>query len=218
MSLSPSRSLHSVVLGAVACLGLLASPGCGGRSGLGTEDGGTAGSGGAAAHGAAGKTGAAGAPATGQAGAPGAAGAPGVAGAPGTAGATGFAGTTGAAGTPATGEAGSGGGCGAVCTIYCQWGHVRDAAGCELCQCNPPPACSPGECGPPPFIPAHPPCPGGGSFSVTCTRNPMGACEWTGACQACPVATCNSMCPFGNQTDANGCPTCACNPPPVCGP
>ena len=165
--------------------------------GLGTDDGGSPDVGGAT--GAAGKTGGAGTT--------------------GTAGLTGTAGVTGAGGTSATGQAGAGGSCGAVCDIFCQWGHATDAAGCPLCKCNPPPQCQPADCGPQPLIPAHPPCSGGGSFSVTCTRNDMGACVWTGACQGCPATTCPlSMCPYGIQTDANGCAICACNPPPKCTP
>ncbi len=31
---------------------------------------------------------------------------------------------------------------GAMCDLYCPYGYMRDATGCELCKCNPPPACT----------------------------------------------------------------------------
>jgi hypothetical protein len=214
-----SCSSRSVVLGALSGVALLLAAGCGGRTGLGPDDGGSPDSRGAT--GVAGRTGGAGttgtAGVTGTAGATGVAGTTGTAGTIGTAGTTGTAGVTGAAGTSATGQAGAGGSCGALCDIFCQWGNATDAAGCPLCKCNPPPSCQPADCGPAPSIPVHPPCAGGGVFSVTCTRNDVDACTWTGACQACPATACPpTMCPYGTRTDANGCATCACNPPPVC--
>jgi hypothetical protein len=34
----------------------------------------------------------------------------------------------------------------------------------------------------------------------------------------CPAIGCATKCAYGEKTDANGCTTCVCNPPPVCGP
>ncbi len=39
-----------------------------------------------------------------------------------------------------------GGQCGPVCAIYCPYGHVKDADGCDTCTCKPAPDA--GQCGP----------------------------------------------------------------------
>jgi hypothetical protein len=195
--------------------------GCGSIS-LGPDAGTGAGGNDAGATGAAGTRGQAGT--SGSAGTTGSAGATGAAGMSGTgaAGTTGHAGTTGAAGTGGhggTGAAGSGG-CPGVCgNVSCPYGFQLDASGCSTCVCNPTPACTTEECGgPPPF--AQPMCPNGKIIPPACNRNADGKCTWKApSClTVCPAIACPAIfCPYGNTTDpATGCPTCGCNPGPMC--
>jgi hypothetical protein len=137
--------------------------------------------------------------------------------------------------------------CGPVCDIYCEYGHVLDAKGCETCSCNPAPAAPKVSCG---GI-AGLACPGGGK----CVDDPSDGCDpqkggadCGGICQciqtvdciqgakfdsspkvcACvppspvppPVCgpVCQIFCEHGNVLDASGCPICKCNPPPTTDP
>ena len=138
--------------------------------------------------------------------------------------------------------------CGPVCDLYCAYGHVLDAQGCELCGCNPPPV-DKVSCGGFAGIA----CPGGGK----CADDPTDSCDpkaggadCGGICQcvqtvacvqgakfdnsphvcACvgqvvpppppPVCgpVCQIFCEYGNVLDAAGCPTCKCNPAPAADP
>jgi hypothetical protein len=94
---------------------------------------------------------------------------------------------------------------------------VVDPNGCPTCACNPPPAaCAIDECPPPPPY-AQPLCPDGKVVPPACTRSRDGTCAWTPpTCSViCPAIACPQQpCPYGSIPDANGCPTCGCNPPP----
>ncbi|HET6279352.1 MAG TPA: hypothetical protein VFH73_00240 [Polyangia bacterium] len=120
-------------------------------------------------------------------------------------GGAGMGGGIGGAGGP-VGKGGSGGAvmCPPVCDIFCANGNVRDANGCELCKCNPPPACQPVAC--------KLGCPNGykkdGNGCDTCACNPPP--------NVCPALGCLPMCAYGTKKDANGCETCQCNPAPTC--
>jgi hypothetical protein len=106
-----------------------------------------------------------------------------------------------------------------------------------ICQCPPLPcpsnapfnsdpavcACVPNTPPPPPPVRcggiAGIPCPGAGKCvddpSDSCDPNNGGA-DCGGICQqpsSCPPV-CAIFCAYGNVSDANGCPTCTCNPPP----
>ena len=90
----------------------------------------------------------------------------------------------------------------------------RAPNGCEACACVPAASCRASDCGPPPPVAR---CPDGDGPSVTCEAGADGACAWNvGTCNTCPPLTCDVACAFGHVQDESGCPTCACNPPPVC--
>jgi hypothetical protein len=105
-----------------------------------------------------------------------------------------------------------------VCgNVYCPYGMMADVNGCTTCQCNPPPACTPADCGPSPG--AAYVCPDGSTAGATCRRGADDACTWT--IVPCPnsCATevmCNIACRNGYQKDPNGCLTCNCLPDGDC--
>ncbi len=112
-----------------------------------------------------------------------------------------------------------------ACDPYCPNGVLTDANGCPTCECAPAPACqTDADCAPGEScetIACPPPCTSG-----NCPMIPAG-CTTADAgktIQACvPGSTCGDTvpacdCPKGEvsttTTDANGCPTCACEPAP----
>jgi hypothetical protein len=78
--------------------------------------------------------------------------------------------------------------------------------------------CSNAECGPGPKTPTIL-CPDGSTAGPVCQRNPDGRCGWIiTMCPTpppCPPIRCLAACPNGYVTDANGCQTCQCLPPPA---
>ena len=104
----------------------------------------------------------------------------------------GAAGAGGGTGGPSDGGGQAGGGqaggnpgpmCGPVCDIFCQYGNVKDASGCPICQCNPPPgpppACEAKSCPQPaPGAPNHM-CPDGKTVGgPACVALADGTCGW----------------------------------------
>jgi hypothetical protein len=115
---------------------------------------------------------------------------------------------SGAAGAAGTGAAGSGmAGTGA---------SGSGAAGAS----GAPGACADADCGAKPH--SLPFCPNGAPNPPICAHAADGSCAWMEpSCPAaCPALGCNPFCVAGFKLDANGCPTCTCNPTPgpVCGP
>jgi hypothetical protein len=57
--------------------------------------------------------------------------------------------------------------------------------------------------------------------AYACERGSDGKCGWQkGGCRICSAVTCKLYCEAGWKTGTDGCPICACNPPPpvpVCG-
>jgi hypothetical protein len=99
-----------------------------------------------------------------------------------------------------------------VCNIYCPWGNVTDANGCQLCQCKPAPACTQNECGPPPPF-AQPICQGGTVIAAKCVRGTDDKCSWQGPICSCPDIVCPAIaCPAGSAAKAAPptCQTCGC--------
>lgn len=128
----------------------------------------------------------------------------------------------------------------AQCTADASCTAVYVESGCACPLCEPGSLCPPCECAPPTrtFVGCQDRDPCEGLDPVACEANP--ACDFLysasdaafrpcepgvgdgcvppplGACvphQECP-AVCEIACEFGNVVDPNGCPTCACNPPP----
>jgi hypothetical protein len=134
---------------------------------------------------------------------------------------SGVAGTTGAAGSGVAGVSGSAGGGagGATGSAGRGAGGTTGAAGSGAAGTGAGGlgACTQHECGgPPPY--AQPYCPTGTIIGPMCTRGTDGMCAWhppycSVQCQplACPAIDC----PYGMAKDANGCPTCQCNPCPA---
>lgn len=82
-----------------------------------------------------------------------------------------------------------------LCDVYCEFGHARDAAGCETCACNPPPLCEPVLCD---LYCEH-------GFAIdpttgceTCSCNePPASCESDADCSAdevCLLPACPAIC------------------------
>jgi hypothetical protein len=73
----------------------------------------------------------------------------------------------------------------------CVYGRAKDAAGCDTCQCNPPPPCTKEECA------AAPPAPGCAPPSTmtgsTCVRGADGKCAIVVTCTVPPGAACNQV-------------------------
>jgi len=72
--------------------------------------------------------------------------------------------------------------CGAVCTIFCEYGNVLDANGCPTCACNPPPAnaCSWEKCPAPAPGAANYVCPDGKTIAgPACLAQADGSCGWS---------------------------------------
>lgn len=80
-------------------------------------------------------------------------------------------------------------------------------------------ACQPAECPVVP-LPAPPACPDGtNARKYQCARASDGKCGWTlPPCKVTCGPVCDIFCQYGNVKDANGCPTCRCNPAPEPGP
>ncbi len=116
-------------------------------------------------------------------------------------------------------------GCAPVaCNLYCEFGFVKDANGCDLCECSQIQCRTDEDC-----LPILGSCGGqcvNGMCSVTCMPNqcnvdsdcPAGTLCQRGQCveAGCPPVACDIFCPYGHVIDANGCELCQCNPPPQC--
>jgi Antistasin family len=71
--------------------------------------------------------------------------------------------------------------CGPVCDIFCPYGHLLDANGCQLCGCNPAPTspCPPEKCTGPRPASASIMCSDGKTVGgPACTVNAAGGCGW----------------------------------------
>lgn len=110
-----------------------------------------------------------------------------------------------------------------ACDPFCEWGQSVDERGCELCECNPPPESlcfSSDDCGVGAFCDlseCRSACvfsSGDGGGGDACPAVCLGVCAPVVVCE--PVL-CDLYCPEGFATDARGCDTCACAPPPACG-
>jgi hypothetical protein len=118
-----------------------------------------------------------------------------------------------------------------VCAIACQYGFKKDAAGCNLCQCeDAPPKCTT----PNPQGCTNTGCPSGQTCDVTvgCAPSTCGCDATTGGwictadCSggtcvpdtgACPPVACALACQYGFKKNAAGCEICDCNPAPATG-
>jgi Antistasin family len=131
---------------------------------------------------------------------------------------------------------------GIACPVACQFGYVKDpTTGCNTCACSPDPnTCASTDCGAAPIEPVTlvcsvPPGPGPGApafaaagpagatapliaipaLPYVCQRGADGKCAWQkGGCRVCAPVLCKIACPNGFKNGADGCPACACNPPP----
>lgn len=117
--------------------------------------------------------------------------------------------------------------CPPVCDIYCQYGHVLDANGCQTCSCNPPPSsdpcatvrcasgthCDAGKCVADAVHCgglAGTPCPGMGK----CVDDPSDGCDpKAGGADCGGICTCvqNVLCTVNNKFDSSP-GVCACVP------
>ena len=127
--------------------------------------------------------------------------------------------------------------CGPVCAIACQYGNVLDAKGCPTCACNPPPTVTcggitgktcpgAGKCVDDPNDSCDP-ARGGADCGGLCSCPQAVMCDPNSkfdsspsVCACVPVKpvcgpVCEIFCQYGNVLDANGCPTCKCNPSPM---
>ena len=96
-----------------------------------------------------------------------------------------------------------------TCLLYCEYGLKRDANGCEICECNPPPevvVCGPVTC----------------AAGQVCCNESCGICTLPGeACTQqvcgpeCSPVVCAIVCAYGFEHDANGCDICDCRETPL---
>jgi hypothetical protein len=108
-----------------------------------------------------------------------------------------------------------------ICALHCPNGFKKDAKGCNICQCEPPP----GQCsGPNPQGCAKTGCPNGqkcdtssGCAPSACGCDPATGWVCTADCgggvcvpSTCPPVVCTLACPNGFKKGADGCPICAC--------
>lgn len=90
-----------------------------------------------------------------------------------------------------------------ACDIDCEFGTLRDANGCEICECAPPPACEPVACE---------------LFCEHGFQTDMDGCEICVCAEPpmCLPVDCDLYCEHGWAQDEQGCDVCACAEPPVC--
>jgi hypothetical protein len=105
--------------------------------------------------------------------------------------------------------------CGPICDIFCEFGNVKDANGCDTCQCNPPPdqptSCDRKNCpSPAPGAPNYI-CPDGKTIAgPACVTQVGGSCGWV-FITCPPQCVQNGACIAGAHWD----PTlCKCVPAP----
>jgi len=95
--------------------------------------------------------------------------------------------------------------CGPMCMKHCRYGNMRDSRGCSICRCVDP--CKDMEC---PVGQMCSPMP-----TMTVPAGWMGVCQEgrTDFTECSTHPLCRKICPYGFETDTNGCAICECMDP-----